>query len=88
MGEANQYTEAIASAVTEQGAATAEISSNIQTVATKTGSMVDSIGRLEQSVNATNSSATSVLVATTEALRSSSSLKEEIERFLSEVAAA
>jgi methyl-accepting chemotaxis protein len=56
MGEANQYTEAIASAVTEQGAATAEISSNIQTVATKTGSMVDSIGRLEQSVNATNSS--------------------------------
>jgi hypothetical protein len=50
--------------------------------------MVDSIGRLEQSVNATNSSATSVLVATTEALRSSSSLKEEIERFLSEVAAA
>ncbi len=88
MGEANQYTEAIASAVTEQSAATAEISSNIQTVATKTDSMVDSIGRLEQSVNATNGAATSVLVATTEALRSSSSLKEEIERFLSEVSAA
>lgn len=88
MGEVNQYTGAIASAVTEQSAATSEISSNIQGVSTRTSAMVESIGRLERSVSETSQSAQSVLAATGDALGSSRVLRDNIEKFLSEVASA
>ena len=88
MNEVNSYTTAIASAVEQQGAATAEISQNVQRAAEGTGAVSSSMTQLSQAVDQTSSSADMVLSASGELTEKTDQLKNEVERFLSEVAAA
>ncbi|MCV0425301.1 MAG: HAMP domain-containing protein [Roseibium sp.] len=88
MNEVNSYTTAIASAVEQQGAATAEISQNVQRAAEGTGAVSSSMTELSQAVDQTSSSADMVLSASGELTEKTDQLKNEVERFLSEVAAA
>ncbi|MES0880446.1 methyl-accepting chemotaxis protein [Roseibium sp. SCP14] len=88
MNEVNSYTTAIASAVEQQGAATAEISQNVQRAAEGTGAVSSSMSQLSQAVDQTSSSADMVLSASGELTEKTDQLKNEVERFLSEVAAA
>ncbi|WP_415714019.1 methyl-accepting chemotaxis protein [Roseibium sp.] len=88
MTEVNSYTSAIASAVEQQGSATAEISQNVQRAAEGTGAVTSSMTQLSQAVDQTSSSADMVLSASGELTEKTDELKNEVERFLSEVAAA
>jgi len=88
MTEVNSYTTAIAAAVDQQGAATAEISQNVQRAAEGTGAVSSSMTQLSQAVDQTSSSADMVLSASGELTEKTDHLKSEVERFLSEVAAA
>ncbi len=88
MTEVNTYTTAIASAVEQQGAATAEISQNVQRAAEGTSAVSSSMNQLSQAVDQTSSSADMVLSASGELTEKTDGLKQEVERFLSEVAAA
>ncbi|WP_209016940.1 methyl-accepting chemotaxis protein [Roseibium aggregatum] len=88
MNEVNTYTTAIASAVEQQGSATAEISQNVQRAAQGTGAVSSSMNQLSQAVDQTASSADMVLSASGELSDKTDQLKSEVERFLSEVAAA
>lgn len=88
MTEVNSYTTAIASAVEQQGAATAEISQNVQLAAEATGAVSSSMSQLSQAVDQTASSADMVLSASGELTSKTGELKSEVERFLTEVAAA
>jgi len=88
MNEVNSYTTAIASAVEQQGAATAEISQNVQRAAEGTGAVSSSMSELSQAVDQTSSSADMVLSASGELTEKTDELKREVERFLSDVAAA
>ncbi|MBB4304828.1 methyl-accepting chemotaxis protein [Rhodobium orientis] len=88
MGEVNEYTNAIAAAVVEQGSATNEISNNIGNAASRTQSAVAGIGELDEAITETNRSASSVLAATEEATRNTEAFRAEIEKFLADVAAA
>ncbi|WP_208986226.1 HAMP domain-containing methyl-accepting chemotaxis protein [Labrenzia sp. OB1] len=88
MTEVNTYTTAIASAVEQQGSATAEISQNVQRAAEGTSAVSSSMNQLSQAVDQTSSSADMVLSASGELTEKTDGLKQEVERFLSEVAAA
>ncbi|MTI05126.1 methyl-accepting chemotaxis protein [Roseibium denhamense] len=88
MAEVNTYTTAIASAVEQQGAATAEISQNVQRAAEGTNSVSSSMTQLSHAVEQTSSSADMVLSASGELSEKTDQLKTEVERFLTEVAAA
>lgn len=88
MTEVNNYTAAIASAVQQQGSATAAISQNVQQAADATGAVSSSMDQLSQAVDQTASSADMVLSASGELSEKTSHLKSEVERFLTEVAAA
>lgn len=88
MEEVNNYTASIASAVEEQGSATTEISQNIQRAAQGTTSVSANMTELFESVGQTSQSAEMVLTASGALSEKTNVLQEEVERFLSEVAAA
>ncbi|PVB60073.1 cache domain-containing protein [Labrenzia sp. 011] len=88
MNDVNDYTTAIASAVTEQTAVTSEISRNIQGAAQQTKSMVGNISQLDHAVTETNTSSETVKVKAGEAVHITEEMRAEIERFLEAVAAA
>ena len=88
MQEVNTYTGAIASAVEQQGAATEEISQNVQLAAQGTNIVTGNIGELSQAVDETTKSADLVVSASSELSTKTALLKQEVDRFLSEVAAA
>ena len=88
MQEVNTYTGAIASAVEQQGAATEEISHNVQLAAQGTNIVTGNIGELSAAVDETTKSADLVVSASTELGSKTDLLKQEVERFLNEVAAA
>ncbi|POF32978.1 methyl-accepting chemotaxis protein [Roseibium marinum] len=88
MNDVNEYTSAIASAVTEQTAVTSEISRNIQGAAQQTKSMVGNISKLDHAVAETNSSSETVKAKAGEAVHITEEMRTEIERFLAAVAAA
>lgn len=88
MEEVNTYTASIASAVEEQGAATTEISQNIQRAAQGTTSVSTNMSVLFESVGQTSQSAEMVLTASGALSDKTGILKDEVERFLDEVAAA
>lgn len=88
MEEVNTYTASIASAVEEQGAATTEISQNILRAAQGTTSVSANMSVLFESVGQTSQSAEMVLTASGALSGKTGTLKEEVERFLDEVAAA
>lgn len=88
MAEVNQYTASISAAVTQQGAATTEISRNVQEAAHGTQSVVSSMNHVSGAVSETTHSANQVLAASSEVNEQSRILRESVDRFLEEVAAA
>jgi len=88
MNDVNEYTTAIAGAVSEQTAVTSEISRNIQGAAQQTKTMVGNIGELDNAVAETNSSSETVKAKTGEAVQITEEMRSEIEKFLAAVAAA
>ncbi len=88
MQEVDSYTSAIAAAVEQQGAATNEISRNVQHAAEGTTSVTANMGQLSNAVAETNASADMVLVASGDVGDKTRELRAQIDRFLSDVAAA
>ncbi|SHL68081.1 methyl-accepting chemotaxis protein [Roseibium suaedae] len=88
MEEVSRYTSAIASAVSQQGTATTEITRNVQQAAQGTEEVSMNMSELSQTVGLTSKSADHVLTASGDLTEKTGRLKAEVERFLSEVAAA
>lgn len=88
MEEVNSYTSSIASSVEEQGAATNEISQSVSQAADGTQQVVGSMKVVTASVEDTNSSAAQVLEASKGVSSQATSLRQTINKFLSDVAAA
>jgi methyl-accepting chemotaxis protein len=78
----------IASAIEEQGAATAEISRNVQQAAGGTKTVSENIGGVAQTADRTGGAAGQVLEAATRLSEQSDALRRQVDRFLSEVKAA
>jgi methyl-accepting chemotaxis protein len=88
MQEADGFTTAIAAAVEEQGAATEEISRNVQMAARGTGELTGNVAGVTGSILETSRAADEVLDASSKLGSQASALKHEVDRFLAEVAAA
>jgi len=86
--EINQIAGAIAAAVEEQSAATAEIARNIQQAASGTQEVSSNIGSVSQAASETGISAEEVLAAAQSLSRESVELKSIVDRFLTDVKAA
>jgi methyl-accepting chemotaxis protein len=84
----NDISTAIAAAVEEQGAATHEISRNVQRAAQGTGEVSETIGAINQSAGETGAAAAQVLSAASELSVQSEQLREEVDKFLVTVRAA
>ncbi|MAA99055.1 MAG: hypothetical protein CMN86_12265 [Stappia sp.] len=72
----------------QQGAATSDISRSVQQAAEGTGSVTRTMERLASTVENTSSAASSVLGASEAMARDTHALSQEIDRFLTRVAAA
>jgi methyl-accepting chemotaxis protein len=88
MEEVDNYTSTIAAAVEQQGAATSEISQNVQRAAAGTTQVSSNMSELSQAVDQTTQSADMVLSASGELSEKTATLRNEVENFLSQVAAA
>ncbi|WP_181708108.1 methyl-accepting chemotaxis protein [Chthonobacter rhizosphaerae] len=88
MVDVDHYSAAMASAIEEQGAATGEISQNIESAANRTQTVASDIEDLDTAVRETSASATRVLEAAGTVGRATESLDREIDGFLKSVAAA
>ena len=88
MEEVNTYTTTIAAAVEEQNAATTEISRNVQQAATGTQEVSANITGVNGAVTETRQSAEQMQTASSEVISQSEKLKQTVNAFLSEVAAA
>lgn len=88
MDEVNTYTSTIASAVQQQGAATREISVNVTEAAQGTMNVTNAVSSLSHDVEENASSADHMREATLQMKRQAEHLRQSVERFLSEVAAA
>ncbi|GGB57739.1 hypothetical protein GCM10011316_32250 [Roseibium aquae] len=88
MDEVNDYTNAIAAAVQQQGSATNEISKNVQEAAHGTQIVTGNMSELNLAVDRTTQSAELVVGASEELTAKMESLKGEVDRFLTDVAAA
>jgi methyl-accepting chemotaxis protein len=88
IGQMSQISTMIAAAMEEQGAATAEISRNVQEAAQGTELVTGTITEVRQGAGETGAAASQVLSAARELARHSESLGQEVEAFLSGVKAA
>ncbi|TYC55793.1 HAMP domain-containing protein [Rhodobacterales bacterium] len=88
MEQVDEYTGTIASAVEEQGAATSEISASVQDAARGTVNVAQSMVKISGKAQVTSSSASQVLTASTDVNQRTSVLRDTVDRFLKEVAAA
>jgi methyl-accepting chemotaxis protein len=88
MDDVNSYTGAIAAAVAQQGAATTEISQNVQQAAQGTQIVTTNIADLSGAVDQTAASAEHVVRASGELSTRTEELRGEVDRFLARVAAA
>jgi methyl-accepting chemotaxis protein len=88
IGEINQIATTIASAVEEQGAATKEISRNVQQAAQGTHDVSSNIVGVTQAAGETGQSADQVLAAAGELSQQSEMLRGEVDRFLGQIRAA
>ncbi len=88
MEEVNACTGTIAAAVAHQGAATGEISRNVQMAAQGTATVTANMADLSGAVGQTASSAEHVVRAADELGGKTEELRREVDRFLTEVAAA
>jgi len=81
----NELSSAIASAVEEQGAATAEIARNVEQASAGTREVATNISGVAQAATETGQMAQSVYTAADSLLQQSSRLEQEVETFLREV---
>ena len=88
MGQVDSYTGAIATAMTQQNSATSHISRSVRQVADSSSAVAGNIQELSNAVSETSSSADVLLDASDELNSKTRMLKEEVDRFLAEVAAA
>jgi methyl-accepting chemotaxis protein len=88
IGEINEVTTAIASAVEEQGAATREIARNIQHAAGGTSEVSSNIVGVSGASAEAGSAANEVLTASSALSREADMLRSEIDVFLSNIRAA
>jgi len=86
--DVNAYTSSIAKAVERQGAATAEISSNVHHAATQTRKTAGNMSGVSAAVDATRQSAAQVETASANVVAQAHDLREVVNRFLADVAAA
>ena len=84
----NMSSAVIASAVTEQGAATAEISRNVTQAADRTQEVSQKMGLVTQSAAYTKEASNDLLAASTDLSNRTSTLRSVVEEFLSEIKAA
>ncbi len=84
----NEIASSIASAVEEQGAATSEISRNVQEAAKGTQEVTDNITGVTEAAAETGSAAKQVLDAAGELTEQSSTLRDQVESFLTQIRAA
>ncbi|MCC0062223.1 MAG: HAMP domain-containing protein [Rhodobiaceae bacterium] len=88
MTEVEGFTASIAAAVRQQGSATSEISRNVQEASTGTQVVAENVSGVTNASNETSQSATQVAAATTQLAELTVRLKESVDGFLEEVAAA
>jgi methyl-accepting chemotaxis protein len=88
MTEIDGYTSQIAAAVEEQGSATQEISGNVQMAARGTEELTQNVTGVTGAIQETSRSAENVLEASGKLALHSTALKDEVDCFLREVAAA
>jgi methyl-accepting chemotaxis protein len=84
----SQTGTAIASAVEQQGAATAEIARNVQQASVGTSQVTSNIGGVSQAASETGHSATQVLGAAGDLSKQSTLLRSKVEAFLAAIRAA
>ncbi|HEX9447879.1 MAG TPA: HAMP domain-containing methyl-accepting chemotaxis protein [Dongiaceae bacterium] len=84
----NMSSSVIASAVTEQGAATAEISRNVNEAAERTQEVSHKMGDVTQSAAFTKEASNDLLAASTDLSQRTHTLRNVVESFLSEIKAA
>ena len=88
MEEVNTYTASIAGAVREQGSATGEISRNVAEAARGTMAVTGAIATLNADITDNSTAADTMREATLAMKRQADTLRQSVERFLSQVAAA
>ena len=88
MEEVNTYTTAIAASVEKQGEATTEISRNIQEAAAETRKVAGNMTGVNAAIDATRQSATMVEKTSIDVVRQTAQLREVVDSFLKQVAAA
>jgi methyl-accepting chemotaxis protein len=88
IGRVSEISTAIASAVEEQGAATQEISRNVQQAAQGTQEVSSNIGGVTEAARQTGSAANEVLSAAGELGKNGVLLKSQVDEFLRTVRAA
>jgi methyl-accepting chemotaxis protein len=86
MHDINEYTTAVAAAVEEQNAATAEISHNVASAAQGTGHVVAVLGEVAGAATETRASAEVVRDASQTVETAVANLRVEVEDFLAKVA--
>ncbi len=86
INQINEIASAIASAVEEQSAATAEITRNVEEAANGTKEVSSNITNVTEAAKESNTSANQVLTAAGELSRHSEALKGEVEKFLKSAA--
>ncbi len=88
IGEINEVTTAIAAAVKEQGAATAEIAHNIQHAVGRTTEVSSNVAGVSVASSEARAAAREVLTASDALRREADILREEIDEFLANIRAA
>ncbi len=88
IGEIDEISTGIASAVEEQGAATQEIARNVEQASTGTREVTGSIAEVSQAANDTGAAATQIRDASSALSEQSERLRGEVDRFLEQVRAA
>jgi methyl-accepting chemotaxis protein len=88
IGEISEIGSSISAAVEEQGASTQEISRNVQEAAQGTEEVNSNMGEVNRGAQETGTAASQVLDATNDLSKQATSLREEVDKFLTSVRAA
>jgi methyl-accepting chemotaxis protein len=88
IGQVNEISISIASAVAEQGVATREIVRNTEEAANGTAEVNANIGGVGQGTTATETAASRVLAAADQLAKQTSSLRSQVDQFLADIKAA
>jgi methyl-accepting chemotaxis protein len=86
--QVEEISSSIASAVGQQGSATQEIARNVQQAAERTGDVSRNISGVTSGIASTGAAATEMLGSAAELARQSSTLRDEVDRFLAHIRAA